>query len=1043
MLRVLTDASNCSAIGGTLVAITSESRLLEVVAHLRTCCMAHVRGDRYVMADIGVQVGGHRLGPAEPWRLPDGSLMDVDSDWMGGAQLWVGAADDKRCVGLYLACNRIGRGDSCVPSHIFGPHSACDPTRRFKVCEAPSFPSELPPPPPSPPSLPLSALDTSSLLIINNRCCAHHHNHRVACCECNLYCLPFVASILLPIALILALPVICRRAHAWFQSTLSRRLWSLPLPLPLRKAHAGSTRRRHGAEKDEAQAPPEGGQERGASEEPAEIMLNAWPAAPRSASSLVLLRLGVALMMFGSLPTLYWDSGSSVMRWVLPYHGATKIRDYHYNFVVPIGVGFSLLSLRPSRDDAKHVAAIALVFFFVSVAVVSSNIHYIRYLATSPGRLNSCREGRRAPCTVLAYPVYFLTAVIAVCTAIGVLPILTRGRRHGRRGLLASPSDALAAWKLRRLWRVVRSVTVATSLLCVAQVVAVLLGKDSQQWDMLSGKPLSDHMDEVRYLITFMLSSLGVGLGATPQLRMRIALGSSSALSRGARRLADCLRGGGVRRGRLTAWSGEVSMERAVSLPVPRCWAPPPGTPVEWLEEPPGLAGRLSLASGGAADASTADEVGGASEPHPAAGCSASAARPQPAREGGGGRVRGTRGGREEQRSLPDHARNRSLEQRIRRDLLGAQIKEALQPVVLGRGSFGMVVAGRLDGRTQVAVKVFRSNLPSASEVAAFQAEARLMRAMPPHPHVCACHGTCLVFDRMAIVLAHMGGGSLAAALGLRRGLRGADHADMDTADKNAADIDTADIDTADAVSGPRGVLRGLAGRLALAPQLAAGLAHLHAHQCIHHDISPHNFLLSGDLRRAVLSDFGMARSTWQAQLRSTSDEHCGTLRYVAPEAVFGHSEPASDIFGLGLVLWELLACRVANDGEEPMVLLLRRFETTSSSDLVAAVPSFEALTPPDVEPGGGGAAAAAGHETSAAPGEGHQHPQLPAAAAEAPPPPAALARRARVDPALAAVIRSCWRRDPSQRPSAISLKVELEAQVEEFGGTTRETVEV
>ena len=64
-------------------------------------------------------------------------------------------------------------------------------------------------------------------------------------------------------------------------------------------------------------------------------------------------------------------------------------------------------------------------------------------------------------------------------------------------------------------------------------------------------------------------------------------------------------------------------MERAVSLPVPRCWAPPPGTPVEWLEEPPGLAGRLSLASGGAADASTADEVGGASEPHPAAGCSA------------------------------------------------------------------------------------------------------------------------------------------------------------------------------------------------------------------------------------------------------------------------------------------------------------------------------------------------------------------------------------------------------------------------------------
>ena len=186
-----------------------------------------------------------------------------------------------------------------------------------------------------------------------------------------------------------------------------------------------------------------------------------------------------------------------------------------------------------------------------------------------------------------------------------------------------------------------------------------------------------------------------------------------------------------------------------------------------------------------------------------------------------------------------------------------------------------------------------------------------------------------------------------------------------------------------------------------------------------------------------MLSDFGLTRSTWQAQLRSTSDEHgCGTLRYVAPEAVFGHSEPASDVFGLGLVLWELLACRVANEGEESLALLLRRFDTASSSDLVAAVPSFEALTPPDVEPGGGGAAAAAGHETSAAPGEGHQHPQLPAAAAEAPPPPAALARRARVDPALAAVIRSCWRRDPSQRPSAISLKVELEAQVEEFAGT-------
>src|SRR5262249_1872418 len=91
--------------------------------------------------------------------------------------------------------------------------------------------------------------------------------------------------------------------------------------------------------------------------------------------------------------------------------------------------------------------------------------------------------------------------------------------------------------------------------------------------------------------------------------------------------------------------------------------------------------------------------------------------------------------------------------------------------------------------------------------------------------------------------------------------------------------------------------------------QVAEALDYAHREGVIHRDIKPSNLLLDPD-GRVWVTDFGLAKMDGAA-LTHTGDV-VGTIRYMAPERFHGWSDPRSDVYSLGLTLYEMLALRPA-----------------------------------------------------------------------------------------------------------------------------------
>jgi serine/threonine protein kinase len=96
---------------------------------------------------------------------------------------------------------------------------------------------------------------------------------------------------------------------------------------------------------------------------------------------------------------------------------------------------------------------------------------------------------------------------------------------------------------------------------------------------------------------------------------------------------------------------------------------------------------------------------------------------------------------------------------------------------------------------------------------------------------------------------------------------------------------------------------------LAIARQVCAGLEHAHANGLVHRDLKPGN-LIERDDGTVKIADFGIARPVEGTELTETGTI-VGTAAYLAPEqAEAGRLTPATDLFALGVVLYELLTGR-------------------------------------------------------------------------------------------------------------------------------------
>ncbi len=96
--------------------------------------------------------------------------------------------------------------------------------------------------------------------------------------------------------------------------------------------------------------------------------------------------------------------------------------------------------------------------------------------------------------------------------------------------------------------------------------------------------------------------------------------------------------------------------------------------------------------------------------------------------------------------------------------------------------------------------------------------------------------------------------------------------------------------------------------------QVAEALQYAHSRGVMHRDIKPSNLILGAD-SRVWVTDFGLAVSPEQERL-SRSGDVVGTLRYMSPEQLNGHCDARSDVYGLGLTLYELMTLRPAFEGQ-------------------------------------------------------------------------------------------------------------------------------
>ncbi len=208
---------------------------------------------------------------------------------------------------------------------------------------------------------------------------------------------------------------------------------------------------------------------------------------------------------------------------------------------------------------------------------------------------------------------------------------------------------------------------------------------------------------------------------------------------------------------------------------------------------------------------------------------------------------------------------------------------------VIGEGGFGPVYRAKdLALDRDVALKTLSHSVADVSPALwelyrqRFEREATLLRSVT-HPNIVSVYGFESDADgSLYLVMEYVPGGSLSSAL---------------------------------AVDGPLSVDRAIA----IASDVCNALEVLDALGIVHRDIKPSNILLTAE-GGAKLTDLGIAQAPEDVRRTQEAQPHPGTLAYKSPEQAssFGYLDQRSDIYALGLVLYEMLTGRLYVHGSQP-----------------------------------------------------------------------------------------------------------------------------